>query len=50
MRHSARRSGSMPRASAQQVEDETSEVQPGKMFMKKAYFFTASQVDALAMA
>lgn len=35
---------------AQQVEDETGEVQPGKMFMKKAYFFTASQVDALAMA
>lgn len=35
---------------AQQVEDETGEVQPGKMFMKKAYFFTASQVDALATA
>ena len=35
---------------AQQVEDETGELQPGKMFMKNAYFFTASQVDALAMA
>ena len=35
---------------AQQVEDETGEVQPGSMFMKKAHFFTASQVDRLAVA
>lgn len=35
---------------AQQVEDESGEVQPGKMFMKKAHFFTASQVERLALA
>lgn len=35
---------------AQQVEDENVEVQPGKMFMKKAHFFTASQVEKLAVA
>jgi antirestriction protein ArdC len=35
---------------AQQVEDETGEIQPGRMFMKTAHFFTRSQVEALATA
>lgn len=35
---------------AKAIEDETGEKQPASMFMKKAYFFTASQVDALATA
>lgn len=32
---------------AQQVEEETGEVQPGHMFMKTAYFFTRSQVEEI---
>ena len=35
---------------AKAIEEETGEKQPASMFMKKAYFFTASQVDALATA
>lgn len=30
--------------------DDENEATPGRMFMKKAYFFTASQVDAMATA
>lgn len=33
---------------AQKVEDEDGEPQAGSMFRKKAYFFTASQVDRMA--
>jgi antirestriction protein ArdC len=33
---------------AQEVEDMTGEVQPGRMFLKTAHFFTRSQVEPLA--
>lgn len=38
------------RKASAKVESDEEQPTEGRMFMKKAYFFTASQVDALALA